>query len=84
MALVSRFAGEQPLRQIEAAAPAPYPLAGDVYPLAGDVAIDDAPHQVRDLGAELRFLHGRVEQQIHLRGLSQCRPLRSANLRKPR
>jgi protein-glucosylgalactosylhydroxylysine glucosidase len=89
MALVSRFAGEQPLRQIEAGAPAPYPLAGDVYPLAGDVAIDgvwlpDAPHQVRDLGAELRFLNGRVEQQIHLRGLSQCRPLRSANLRKPR
>jgi hypothetical protein len=30
MALVSGFAGEQPLRQIVAAAPAPYPLAGDV------------------------------------------------------
>ena len=69
MALVSRFAGEQPLRQIEAGAPAPYPLAGDVYPLAGDVAIDgvwlpDAPHQVRDLGAELRFSTGELSSKF--------------------
>jgi hypothetical protein len=41
MALVSGFAGEQPLRQIGAAAPAPYPLAGDIA-IAG-VWLSDAP-----------------------------------------
>lgn len=68
MPLVSGFAGEHPLRQIEAAAPAPYPLAGDIG-IDGDW-LSDAPHQVRDLEQSYDFLHGRAEQQIHLR---QCR-----------
>lgn len=47
MCLVSGFSGEHYERQIEAAAVAPYPLAGD---LAIDgVWLSDAPHQVSDL-----------------------------------
>src|SRR5205085_7691631 len=47
MALVSGFAGEHPQRRIEAAAAAPYPLAGDVA--INGVWLSDALHQVRDL-----------------------------------
>src|SRR6187549_4108719 len=46
MALVSGFAGEHPERRIEAAATAPYPLAGD---LAVDgVWLSDIRHRIRD------------------------------------
>jgi len=47
MCLVSGFSGEHDERQIEAAAVAPYPLAGDVA--IDGVWLSDAPHQVSDL-----------------------------------
>ena len=45
MALLSGFAGEHPERKIEAAAFAPYPLAGDIC--LEDVWMSDAPQCVR-------------------------------------
>src|SRR6187549_2919569 len=45
MALLSGFSGEHPERKIEAAAFAPYPIAGDIC-LEG-VWMSDTPHSVR-------------------------------------
>ena len=47
MALVNGYAGEHPERCIEAAAVAPYPLAGDIA--VDGVWLSDIPHQVHDL-----------------------------------
>lgn len=58
MALVSGFAGEHPERRIEAAAPAPYPLAGDVA--INGVWLSDALHQVRDLEQSYDFSTGEL------------------------
>jgi protein-glucosylgalactosylhydroxylysine glucosidase len=62
MALVSGFAGEHPLRQIEAAAPAPYPLAGDVA--IDGVWLSDVPHQVRDLEQSYDFSTGELSSKF--------------------
>jgi hypothetical protein len=53
MALVSGFAGKHPERRIEAAAAAPYPVAGDVA--INGVWLSDAPRQVRDLEQSYDF-----------------------------
>jgi len=58
MALVSGFAGEHPERRIEAAATAPYPLAGDVA--INGVWLSDAPHEVRDLEQSYDFSNGEL------------------------
>jgi len=58
MALVSGFAGEHPERRIEAAAAAPYPLAGDIA--INGVWLSDAPHQVRDLEQSYDFSNGEL------------------------
>jgi hypothetical protein len=47
MAIVNGFAGEHPERRVEAAAMAPYPLAGDLA-LDG-VWLSDQPSAVSDL-----------------------------------
>ena len=58
MALVSGFAGEHPERRIEAAAIAPYPLAGDIA--INGVWLSDVPHQVRDLRQTYDFAAGEL------------------------
>ncbi len=58
MALVSGFAGEHPERRIEAEAPAPYPLAGDIG--VNGVWLSDAPHQVSDLEQAYDFSNGEL------------------------
>jgi hypothetical protein len=58
MALVSGFAGEHPERFIEAAATAPYPLAGDVA--INGVWLSDAANQVRDLEQGYDFATGEL------------------------
>ena len=58
MALVSGYSGEHPERRIEAAAPAPYPLAGDIA-LDG-VWLSDVPHQVGDLEQAYDFSCGEL------------------------
>lgn len=58
MALVSGYAGEDPERRIEAAAPAPYPLAGDLC-LDG-VWLSDLAHQVSDLQQAYDFACGEL------------------------
>jgi hypothetical protein len=47
MALVAGYVGEDPERRIEAAAPAPYPLAGDIA--VNGVWLSDLQHQVDEL-----------------------------------
>src|SRR5512138_2183412 len=62
MALVSGFAGEHPERRIEAAATAPYPLAGD---LAVDgVWLSDVPHRIRDLEQAYDFSTGELTSRF--------------------
>lgn len=73
MALVNGYAGENPERRIEAAAPAPYPLAADI---AVDGAwLSDLGHQVSDLEqaydfatAELtsRFVFSVQNRRVHV------------------
>src|SRR6195256_4624370 len=58
MALVSGFEGEHPERHIEAAAAAPYPLAGDIA--INGVWLSDAPHQVSDLEQSHDFSNGEL------------------------
>ena len=58
MAIVSGFAGEHPERRIEAIAPAPYPLAGDLAVNA--VWLSDQPHQVQDLVQSYDFATGEL------------------------
>ncbi len=62
MAIVSGYAGEDPERRIEAAAPAPYPLAGD---LAVDGAwLSDLQHQVSDLWQAYDFASGELTSRF--------------------
>ena len=58
MAIVSGFAGEHPDRRIEAAAPAPYPLAGDVA--LNNVWISDQPSAVSNLVQAYDFATGEL------------------------
>lgn len=53
MAIVSGVAGEHSVRRIEAAAPSPYPLAGDIA--VGDVWLSDQPWAVSDLEQSYDF-----------------------------
>ena len=62
MALVSGFAGEHPERFIEAAATAPYPLAGDVA--INGIWLSDAPNQVRDLEQAYDFATGELTSRF--------------------
>ena len=74
MALVSGYAGEHPERRIEAAAVAPYPLAGD---LAVDgVWLSDVPHQVRDLSQAYDFASGELTSRFTLRAAGRVADLR--------
>jgi trehalose/maltose hydrolase-like predicted phosphorylase len=62
MALVSGFAGEHPERFIEAAATAPYPLAGDLA--INGVWLSDAPNQVGDLEQAYDFATGELSSNF--------------------
>lgn len=58
MALVSGLAGEHPERQIEAAANAPYPLAGDIS--VDGVWLSDQPWAISDLRQTYDFEKGEL------------------------
>jgi trehalose/maltose hydrolase-like predicted phosphorylase len=58
LALLSGYSGEHPERRIEAAAVAPYPMAGDVA--LGGIWLSDAPHQVSDLEQRYDFASGEL------------------------
>ena len=58
LALVNGYTGEHPVRRVEAAAVAPYPVAGDIQ-LAG-VWISDAPSQVMALEQSYDFSTGEL------------------------
>lgn len=64
MALVSGYVGEDPERRIEAAAPAPYPLVGDI---ALDGAwLSDLLHQVSQLEQSYDFASGELTSRFVL------------------
>lgn len=58
MTIVSGFAGEHPERRIEAAAPAPYPLAGDMA--LNNVWLSDQPSAVSNLRQAYDFATGEL------------------------
>ncbi|QTC93343.1 glycoside hydrolase family 65 protein [Brevundimonas goettingensis] len=58
MAIVSGFAGEHPERRVEAAAPAPYPLAGDLA--LNGVWLNDQPSAVSNLVQRYDFSTGEL------------------------
>ncbi|WP_395943414.1 hypothetical protein [Brevundimonas sp.] len=58
MMIVSGFAGEHPERRIEAAAPAPYPLAGDLA--LNNVWLSDQPSAVSNLMQAYDFATGEL------------------------
>lgn len=58
MTLLSGYTGEHPERKIEAAAVAPYPLAGDVA--IDQVWLSDIPHQARDFTQAYDFATGEL------------------------
>ncbi|AYV48561.1 glycoside hydrolase family 65 protein [Caulobacter flavus] len=62
MCLVSGFSGQHYERQIEAAAVAPYPLAGDLA-LDG-VWLSDVPHQVTELQQDYDFSCGELTSRF--------------------
>jgi protein-glucosylgalactosylhydroxylysine glucosidase len=62
MALVSGYVGEDPERRIEAAAPAPYPLAGDIA--IDGMWLSDLPHQVGDLEQSYDFASGELTSRF--------------------
>ncbi|MBO9547155.1 glycoside hydrolase family 65 protein [Caulobacter sp.] len=62
MALVSGYVGEDPERGIEAAAPAPYPLAGDIA--VNGVWLSDLGHQVVDLEQAYDFSCGELTSRF--------------------
>jgi trehalose/maltose hydrolase-like predicted phosphorylase len=62
MALVSGYAGEDPERRIEAAAPAPYPLAGDIA--VNGVWLSDQQHQVDELEQAYDFASGELTSRF--------------------
>jgi protein-glucosylgalactosylhydroxylysine glucosidase len=62
LALINGYTGEHPVRGIEAAATAPYPVAGDIQ-LAG-VWISDAPSQVTALEQSYDFSTGELTRRF--------------------
>jgi hypothetical protein len=62
MALVSGYVGEDPERRIEAAAPAPYPLAGDIA--VDGVWLSDLQHQVGELEQAYDFASGELTSRF--------------------
>jgi len=62
MALVSGYAGEDPERRIEAAASAPYPLAGDIA--VNGVWLSDLQHQVSELQQAYDFASGELTSRF--------------------
>ncbi|MCO8018615.1 glycoside hydrolase family 65 protein [Brevundimonas diminuta] len=62
MVLVSGLAGEDPERQIEAAAAAPYPLAGDLA--LNGVWMSDQPWAISDLRQSYDFASGELSSQF--------------------
>lgn len=84
MALVSGFAGEHPERRIEAAATAPYPLAGDLA--INGVWLSDVPHQVRELEQAYDFATGELRStfSFNASGLTaRCEVLTFASREDP-
>ncbi|HEY3799421.1 MAG TPA: glycoside hydrolase family 65 protein [Caulobacteraceae bacterium] len=70
MTLVTGFTGEHPVRQIEAAAVAPYPLAADLR-LAG-VWMSDLPEAVTLLGQSYDFSGGELTTRLRF-GVGEVR-----------
>jgi trehalose/maltose hydrolase-like predicted phosphorylase len=62
MAIVSGFAGEHSERRVEAAAPAPYPLAGDIA--LNTVWMSDQPWAVSDLTQAYDFATGELTSRF--------------------
>lgn len=62
MALLSGYSGEHPERRIEAAAPVPYPLAGDIA-LDG-VWLSDVPHQAAGFEQAYDFSCGELTSRF--------------------
>lgn len=62
MTLVNGYAGEHPVRRIEAAAVAPYPCAGDLC--VNGVWLSDAPHQVEVLDQAYDFSCGELSSRF--------------------
>jgi hypothetical protein len=62
MALVSGYVGEDSERRIEAAAPAPYPLAGDIA--VDGVWLSDLQHQVGELEQAYDFASGELTSRF--------------------
>jgi hypothetical protein len=84
MALVSGYAGEHPERRIEAAAVAPYPLAGDIS--VNGVWLTDALHQVRDLRQTYDFATGELTSAFAFEGAGRridCEVLTFASREDP-
>ena len=81
MALVSGFAGEHPERFIEAAATAPYPLAGDVA--INGIWLSDAPTKFEIL-SKLRFRNWGTYQQLQLHCVRPESKMRGTHVRQSR
>lgn len=66
MAIINGFVGEHPERRVEAAAPAPYPLAGDLA--LNGVWLSDQPSCVSDLGQAYDFATGELTSRFRFEG----------------
>jgi protein-glucosylgalactosylhydroxylysine glucosidase len=64
LTLLSGYTGEHPERRIEAAALAPYPVAGDIA--LGGIWLSDVPHQVGDLEQAYDFACGELTTRFSL------------------
>jgi trehalose/maltose hydrolase-like predicted phosphorylase len=62
MALVCGFIGLHPLKKIEAAARAPYPLTGDIY--VNGIWLSDMPHRVKIISQAYDFETGELTSQL--------------------
>jgi hypothetical protein len=80
MALVSGYVGEDPERRIEAAAPAPYPLAGRRR--RDGVWLSDQHIRSSDLNS-LRLRFGRTDQPVRVYRADRRVELHGADLRQP-
>ena len=65
MALVNGVAGEHPERRVEAAAPVPYPLAGDLS--LNGVWLSDQPWSVSNLSQAYDFAAGELTSRFRIR-----------------
>jgi trehalose/maltose hydrolase-like predicted phosphorylase len=62
LTLVSGYTGEHPLRRIEAAALAPYPVAGDVQ--VGEVWMSSAPERAQSIDQAYNFACGELTSRF--------------------